>query len=187
VGATLKIPLKKMKTLFEIVSEIKGAKIASIRYVSEVKVPKNRGLVGVVEKDVQMQVQLNWGYENVVNNRLEKQGDERVFKAQSLRWGAWFEGQVNKIILHKGELYLRAYTMNSNTKKVVSYFVDGVAATAEQIAIIKEYEQSKNKVSATQSESGLTENQVRPMSIKFTNILELRVNGVVYDAKSLVV
>ena len=176
-----------MKTLFEIVSDIKGAKIASIRYVKEEKVPKKYGLIGVVQKDVQMQVQLNWGYENVVNTRLEKQGDERVFKAQSLRWGAWFEGQVNKIILHKGELYLRAYTMNSNTKKVVEYFVDGVPATAEQIAIIKEYEQSKNKVSATQSESGLTENQVKPMAIKFANIVELRVNGIVYNAKSLVV
>lgn len=169
-----------MKNLVEFIKTIKGCKIASIKYVSEVKIPKKYGIVGIVEKSVEKQVQVNYCYENAVNNRLEKQGDEREFVAQSLPWGQWVEGQVNKLIEHKGELYLRVYSVNSGTKVKVEYFVDGVAATDEQIAIIKEYEQSKNKVSATQAEMGLVENQVKPSSVKVRNITMFRVGGETY-------
>jgi hypothetical protein len=165
-----------MNTLIETIKNLKGCKIATITYQTIVKLPKKYGIDGVVTKTAKMQCQLNYDYRNAVNNRLEKQGDEREFVAQSLPWGQWVEGQVNKLIEHKGdELYLRIYIMK-NAKSEKAYFVNGVPATQEQISIIKVYESSKYRPIGTQAEVGLVENQVMPKDIKLSNILELKVD-----------
>ena len=170
-----------MKNLIEIMSSLKGCKIAGIKYIAEVKIPKKYGIVGIVEKVVEKQVQLNYSYENAVNNRLERQGDERLFVAQSLPWGSWLKGLENKVIEHNGEYYLRVYSVNSGTKVKNDYFINGVLANDEEIKIIKEYEKSKKKVSGTQAEYGLLENQVKPSAIKFSGIIELKVGGEIYE------
>jgi hypothetical protein len=174
-----------MERLFDIVSDIKGAKIATITYWSSIKNTKTL-VGGIATKRVHTQVQLNWGYENAVNGRLEKQGDERTFVAEKLPYGEWVKDMENKVILYKDEYYLRAYKMNGAMYDA-EYFVDGIPATAEQVALLKAKESAAKKPSNTQAVEGLVENQVKPFNIKFTNILELRVNGVVYNAKSLVV
>jgi hypothetical protein len=159
------------------IENLKGCKIATITYTSVVKLPKKYGIVGVVEKVVTKQVQLNYSYENAVNNRLAKQGTQADFQSQTLPWGAWVVGQENKLIEHKGELYLRAYSVNTTTKSVTTYFVDNQVATTEQQKTIALYEQSKAQQVGTQSAVGLQVNQVRPMNIKLSNILELKVDG----------
>lgn len=164
-----------MKTLIELVENLKGCKIATITYQTIVKLPKKYGIDGVVTKNAKMQCQLNFDYANAVNNRLEKQGDEREFEGKGMAWGSWVKGQENKLKEHKGELYLRIYLMK-NAKSEKAYFVNGVPATQEQISIIKVYESSKYQPIGTQAAVGLVENQVMPKDIKLSNILELKVD-----------
>lgn len=169
--------------LYNIISDIKGCQFAHIVTLTEVKIPKKLGIVGVVTKQYEGEVQLNYSYENAVNNRLEKQGDERTFVADQLRWGTW--EIVNKIITHKGAKYLRYYAFKGSNKPKVEYFVDGKSATSEELAIIKAYEQSKYKGSAKQSAEGLTTNQVSPKVVNFDNILELKVGSQSYTKSTL--
>lgn len=164
-----------MDKLINLIENIKGCKIATISYQTS-NYPKKL-LGGVVTKVVDnLQVQINYSYENSVNNRLEKQGSERTFKTKKMSWGKWIKGQENKLKENKGELYLRVYLMQGK-KGEKSYFVNGMPASAEQIATIKAYEMSKYATSDTQSAVGLDANQVKPKDIKLRNVLELRVNG----------
>ncbi len=161
----------KIQDLVKIIERVKGCTFAEIEYISEVKLNKGEitEIGGNVQKHVIGNVQLNYTYENAVNNRLEKQGGKRDFVAEKLPWGEWLS--FNKIIAHKGEMYLRCYT-HKGGKMNVTYIVDGVKASAEQTAKIKDILSKKTKaISKTQAEKGLTENQVEPKNIKFSNLI----------------
>ena len=162
----------------KILDESKGSKIATLTYLSSISGTKKL-VGGNATKRVHTQVMLGWGYENSVNNRLQAQGDERTFVAEKLPYGEWVKGMENKVIMHKGEFYMRAYKMN-NAKYVVEYFVNGIPATAAQVSLIKAKEAAAKKPSNTQASEGLVENQVRPFNVKFENILELKVSGETY-------
>ena len=165
------------------IKAIKGCTFAHIEYITEEKLPKKLGL-GVVTKFVSGEVQLNYDYENAVNNRLERAGLARTFSAQSLPWGVW--ETPNKVIDHKGELYLRFYCVK-NAKMQTEYFVDGRPALQSEIDIIKAYTESKSKGSATQSAEGLDENQVEPRNVKFSAITALKCGSIFYDAVRIAV
>ena len=165
-----------MQTLIKSIETLKGCKIANIQYVAEEKLPKYVGL-GKVEKKVSTNVQINYSYENAVNNRLEKNGLARTFKTESLPWGTW--EVVNKIIAHKGEKYLRTYSIKGEIPQI-EYFVNGVPATPQEVATIKAYLASKS-ASAKQSANGLSDNQVTPRNVKFSNILYLKCGNILYN------
>jgi hypothetical protein len=178
VSATLKKRQSKMKTLMQILNESNGSKIATVTYLSSISGTKNL-VGGNATKRVHTQVMLGWSYENSVNNRLQAQGDARTFIAEQLPYGAWVAGMENKVILHKGELYMRAYKMKG-AKYVAEYFVNGIPATAAQVALLKAKEAAAKKPSNTQAAEGLVVNQVKPFNIKFENILELKVSGEIF-------
>ena len=172
-----------MKTLVSMIENVKGCQFANIMFVADGGIPK-KVINGNVQKLVRTRVQLNYSYENAVNNRIEKQGGERTFVAQSLPWGSWVEGQENKLIEHKGNLYLRYYEYKGAEYKQ-TWFVDGEQASAEQFSAIINYLESKKKPSSNrQSESGLTENQVKPKLAKVNEILMLNVNGEEWKKKN---
>ena len=152
------------------VRNIKGCVFAHIEYTSVEKLPKKLGL-GEVTKNVSGQVQLNYDYENAVNNRLEKQGLPRTFSASSLPWGVW--DTPNKIIDNKGTLYLRFYCFKNN-KLETEYFVDGRPMTADEKKIMDDYKKGLKKGSTKQSNEGLTENQVEPRSVTMSSITALK-------------
>jgi len=172
--------LEIMKNLFQLVSEINGCKIAHIEYNGTEKCPKGLGLGGVVTKVVRGDVQVNFSYENAVNNRLQKQGDTPTFVSGSLPYGSWVV--PNKIFIHKGEHYLRFYALKGSVM-TTEYFVNGKAATQQEVAIIKAWKKSQNKTSDKQAAYGLTENQVCPRNIKFANIISFKCGDINYDAK----
>lgn len=157
--------------LYDFLNNIKGCKFAHVVLLTNVRIPKKLGL-GEVTKRFEGEIQLNYSYENAVNNRLEKQGDERSFSSMPLQWGVW--ELDNKVILHKGERYMRYYLLKGNKAKV-EYFVDGRVANENEIEIIKSY--VNKSYSNRQAKDGLIENQVMPKAVKFTNILELCVGG----------
>jgi hypothetical protein len=163
--------------LIQKVANINGCRFASIEYKSEEKLPKKLGL-GVVTKIVCGIVQINYSYENAVNNRLQKQGDAATFQAESLPWGQWYS--VNKVINHNGQYYLRFYTVD-NQKLDTTYFVDGRPATPAEIATIKAYKDSKSKPSARQAAEGLTDNQVTARSVNFDNITAFKCGDIIYE------
>lgn len=162
-----------------IISEINSLSTANpfvtIGYVSEVKLKKNNIFAkgSVTKKSLTKNAQIGYSYENAVNNHLREQGSDAIFKAQSLPWGEWLI--ENKVITHKDALYLRYYSV-ANTTTESEYFVDGVAATEEQIAQIKSLLPTKSP-SGTQSEVGLVARQVKPQNVKFDNITLLKING----------
>lgn len=167
------------------VKSVKGCQIAHIEYVSEPSLNNSQKLaiammsgnseIVPIEKIASGEFQINFSYENAVNNRgTKEQGEPINFVAQSLRWGKWVEGQENKLIEHKGEKYLRLYRMK-NVKVNYEYYVGGKPATVAQIAFIEAC--TKKDDVKTQTEAGLTENQVVCRSVKISNILAMTTNG----------
>ena len=169
-----------MKNLVNLIENVNGCQFANITFVSDSGIPQYvLGKGNKVSNITRMDCQLNYSYENAVNNRLEKQGDERVFVAKSLPWGEWVEGQENKLILHKDSLYLRYYEVQ-NAKRATIWLVNGRTANAEEFRKIMDYLKSKKDNSNTQSNVGLVENQVKPRTVKVSNIIRLAVNGCEY-------
>lgn len=172
--------MEKIFDLIEQVKNIKSCVFAGITYRSTEKLPK---AFGVVTKVVDKQVQLNYDYENAVNNRLKKAGKDANFKAESLPWGSWYV--PNKVIVHGDEYYLRMYSYKG-APCTTEYYVDGRPATAAEVANINAYKDAHKKSSNRQAEVGLTEHQVEPMNVKFTNIIELRCGEIQYKEQQSV-
>lgn len=176
-----------MKNFFSLMGAIERNTIANITYISEGGIPQYvLGKGNKVTKVCRMDVQLGFSYENAVNNRLEKQGDERCFEAEPLKWGTWVKGFENKVIEHKGAYYLRYYHMRNADVQCV-WMVNGVVANAEQFRKIMDYLSSHKKSNDRQTEVGLVENQVTPRAVKASGIIRLAVNGVEWSATSEVV
>lgn len=147
---------------------IQGGAFAHIEYEGVEKLPKKLGISGIVTKYTEGIVQMKYSYQNAVNNRLEKQGGERIFEAQRLPFGQWFV--QNFLIAHKGEMYLRFYLVKGSELNT-TYYVDGKPATETETALIKAYKQQRE--SNTQSAAGLTENQVKPCALSCSNLIAL--------------
>lgn len=163
------------------IEAVKGCQFANVTFVSDSGIPqyvlgKGNKVFCIIRTDCQ----LNFSYEKAVNNRLVKQGSEGNFVAQSLPWGQWVEGQENKLIEHKGSLYLRYYEV-ANADRGRAWFVNGRYATAEEVRKIDLYLESKNTDSDRQTEVGLVKNQVKPKIVKLVNVLRLAVNGCEWD------
>ena len=167
-----------MTNLFDLVKNIKGAQFANIVYTADCGLPKKSGF-GKVEKRVRLNVQLNYNYCEVIRKRIERKGgNPNTFTKESLPWGSW--EIFNKVISHKGERYLRYYSVKGEYPSV-EFFVNGVAATPQQEADIKAYLQSNSKTSEKQAACGLTDDeQVIPRCVKFANIESLAVDGKVW-------
>lgn len=162
-------------TVFAMANAINGCQFANITYISDAGIPKKVGIGGNVTKVIRMGVQLNYSYANAVNNRLERQGDERTFVAESLPWGKWVAGYENLLIEHKGAIYLRFYAHKGADIKSL-WLVDGRPASADEFTKIMNYLRNKSTASKKQADAGLVENQVQPKVVKVSNILRLAVD-----------
>ena len=107
--------------LKDLLINVKGCQFAHVVLKTKVGVPKKLGL-GVVEKVFVGKVQLNYSYENAVNNRLKKEGLKGDFDALSLPWGngkyliRLFPTMVNNICA----ITLLGVTMKTISQKLVS-------------------------------------------------------------------
>ena len=178
-----------VETIVKAIKALKGCQFISLSYVSEPSLNKSQklalslmaGFSGIVPivKFARGQFQVGFSYENAVNNRGEKeQGAPIDFVAAPLRWGSWVEGQVNKLIEHKGELYLRFYGLQGGKVEDL-YFIGGKPANAEQVEFTKQCTE-RGEVK-TQAAAGLTENQVIARSVKISNIVGITIDGVHYE------
>ncbi len=88
---------------------------------------------------------LNGNYATAVNNQRIREGKEADFVAKDNWHRPVFDGFNGSISCHKDDetrLYLKVrLTQPATTEK---YYVDGIEATAEQVAIIKQYRQKSS-------------------------------------------
>jgi hypothetical protein len=169
--------------LVSLMSNIKGATICTIVSATEPKMRKTANpYVGRVTKLTKCQYQFGYNYQNAVNNRLAKEGKEPNFTTDARKWGVWVV--PNKVAEHKGEFYLRFYTMENATPKVV-YLVDNRLATPEEVAEIKSF-LTESAPSNRQIEAGLTEHFVEPREYKASAILQISLNGMTYATANMV-
>ena len=165
--------------LVNIISNVRGCKFAHITTNTEVKVKRDCPFQNV-RKVTSRRVQINYGYENAVNNHLERNGEQRNFVGGSLPWGAWLI--PNKVIEHKLNLYLRTYEPANASE--TSYYVlsDGRMANDHDTEVINAYAYAKSYGSEKQANFGLTyDEQVKPKAVSFDSIVEISINGEKYQ------
>jgi hypothetical protein len=163
-----------MEKFISVIKSVKGCQFFSMSYVSEVKLTKAQTaeIGGPVSKIVSGVFQFNYSYENAVNNRLGAVDMPQEFKAEPLKWGEW--ETPNKIIKHKGNLYLRYYGVEGQMLKV-QYYINGKEANEGQSALIKAM--TERKGSQRQTDAGLDSHQVIARCVAFANIKSINING----------
>lgn len=120
--------------------------------------------------------QINVDYENAVNNRLEKNGEERDFKAQKRSWGEYVEDTDNCVVTHKNELYLHCFQTNTEIGKSYKYFrEDGSELTEKEVEILK-VEFLKEKREVIKSQDLTFKESVKPRDYHINNILEISID-----------
>lgn len=119
-------------------------------------------------------------YGNAVIREAAKEGFASDFEPEALPWGEW--EVINKVIIHKGERYLRTQTIGKvrRTRPAVVKYRDvtGKFLSRDQV---KDF-LPKVSVSARQTEEGLIgeKAQVQVRSFKFSSLLRVRVGGKTY-------
>ena len=162
----------------QILADQKSCTIINVIANTEVKMNKtNNPYFGRVTKLSIERMQFGYSYQNAVNNRLDKVGEEKDFIADKLVWGEWL--YPNKVITHKGALYMRTYNMK-NAEYRCFYMVDGRKATPQEIAEFTPFIQKSSSFSKKQAESGLVENQVKPKNFKFSSLVRITMNKTKY-------
>lgn len=162
--------------MIEMLKNIKFATFIQVTYKGEQDMRKTGNPFDElgISKKTNMNVSFFGSYQNAVNNRLKKAGLVADFTAYPLPWGEWLT--PNKIIAHKGEIYVRFYVhKNSNPK--TEYFYCGEKMTNEQLTIAKTFFKERSE-SKRQSDAGLeADEQSKPFNVKVNNILQINVNG----------
>lgn len=143
---------------------------------------------GRVKKATYMSnVALGYDYENVVNARLERKGEEGTFQAEKPKGKSW---DVYPFILQSDKdesiKYLRC-TMRPNTATKTLFILDGEIVTdADTIIAIKDWI-PKSAPSVKQTESGLSEEeQVIVRDYKLDGILCLTQGEKVFNRIGLI-
>jgi len=131
----------------------------------------------------ELTVQINHIYENSVNNRHEKDGQERDFKTKELAYGEYIEGSRILIKYEKeGETiyYARVYQTNSSLGKSATYFkASGQVLTADETKLFTE-EFMKQKPEFVKSQGLSYEDAAKPTNYNLENIHQLNMYGKQY-------
>lgn len=181
------------KTIFSLVSvaveNLARATFGSIQYyTTESRLTKaDKAVIGasVVEKLTTLNgIQICYSYGSAVNRHIESVvGDSNEYQVEAPKGMHWVKYPIvlesNK---EQGKYYLRTY-LTKNTKSDKVWFVDGKQATAEQVKVIESILASKPTYGcAKQERAGLAEeNQVKPQSTAFENIISLHAFGEVFN------
>jgi len=74
-----------------------------------------------ITKESELTVQLNANYENAVNNRLEKSGEERTFESEKLPYGEYVQDS-KCLITHHGKNLCKSLSNELYLRKVCKIF-----------------------------------------------------------------
>ena len=151
-----------------------GNVIVGIDSLTDSKARKTGNPFGTIFKRTRCVAMVGAEYGKAVNRQGEREGFKAEFVADSLPWGEWLI--ANKVITHKGELYLRTQTTAGMRRKrpaIVRYIGEDGNPIAREKAL--EYVPA-SKGSAKQEKCGVY-GEVMVRTIKMANILRLRING----------
>lgn len=136
-----------------------------------------------IMKCSELTVQINAVYENAVNNRLEKDGQEAEFKTKELAYGEYIEGS-RILIKHEKDgqtiYYARVYQTNSVLGKSAKYFkASGQPLTDKETKLFTE-EFMKLKPEFVKSQGLNYEEAAKPTNYNLDSITQLNINGKQY-------
>ena len=165
--------------LLDIVKNSRGTLIAGIEALTDAKARKTGNPFGTVFKHSRSVGFIGVNYENAVNREGVRQGVEANFEADSLPWGEWLI--PNKIISHKGELYLRTQSTPGQRMrqraKILSYRNEvGAKLAREEVSPFL----PPKVMSAKQARAGLAD-EVSVRVFKFSSIQKIRVKGETFN------
>lgn len=168
-------------------SNLKGCQFATIGYISEVtgvkKIAKEFGVETPIMKHCTMQVQFNYSYEKAVNNRLKAIGEPADFESSPLPHGQRWLAPNKVIESADGKTkYIRFYSYEGG-KCVATYMTEGRPIASDLEKTIENHKMQLNKASEKQTESGLSEHQVKPFAPKIANIVFIKIANDVINLK----
>jgi hypothetical protein len=117
-------------------------------------------------------------YENAVNNRLDKVGEESTFVVDT-QSRAWSEKIKDGLVRHKttGEYYLEYYYLNANESTSTYVWENEFPLTDEELAMAKPLFK-KSYSSKKQEEAGLDKkDQVKVNLVKIENVRKISAFG----------
>ena len=98
-----------------------------------------------IEKLVNYKFTLNAVYSNAVNSQRKKENKDTDFVAKQNWHSKVYDSKNGAIVCNVKNTDKRYLSGIVNNAEIISYFVDGIEANAEQIAIIKEFRQKQSK------------------------------------------
>lgn len=150
---------------------IKGHKFLTITTLTEPKMKKtNNPFFGHILKRSTANVSINFKYENVVNNRREKEGNEEKFVPKPRTWGERIDGTC--FVMHNGAMYMEVHYKSAPS---ATEYIDTRDNTIVPKDMLAQWLQEPN-TSAVAEKQGL-EQAVILRDIKIGNIKECKVNG----------
>ncbi len=126
----MKPTLVSLSHLAGMLAVTKGAKFATITALTDAKLLKTGNPFGKVNKRSRVNIVINFGYENAVNNQRGREGTARDFEAKPRTWGARIPGMP--FVQHKGKLYLECKVERSLSHEYLT--ADGRTLTDDQVA-----------------------------------------------------
>ena len=109
-------------------------------------------------------------YQNVVNNRLERAGEEATYVAEAPKGKKHYNAFFYQSAKDENQFYLKI-GMYKNTSVKSTYMVDGREATENELAEIKTFLQTSSSEVKKQTEAGLeAEEQYKIVAPKFENV-----------------
>jgi hypothetical protein len=143
-----------------------------IAVVSEKQLKRGNPLANdEITKLVNYNFSLNCVYENAVNNKRIKEGNEADFEAKQNWHEKVYDSNNGSIVRNRNKVDDRYLSGIVNSAETKQYYVNGIEATSEQIETIKQF---KPKVAKAVNQ-GL-ENDVIFRTIKIEGIKEVRSN-----------
>ena len=124
---------------------------------------------------------LGVSYQNCVNNRLERTGNEANYQAEAPKGKKHYNDFF--YISLDGETFYLKIGMYKNTTASVKYFIDGHEATDTELATLKTFLQTTNQFCAKQQNAGLdASEQYRLVAPKAQNVVSVTLgNRTIYE------
>lgn len=170
--------------LTNLIRQTKGAAIIGILAVTDCKARKTGNPFGVILKTVRAVGFCGANYGNAVLNEGLREEKSINFVSESLPWGSWLI--PNKVIEHKGDLYLRLQSTAGQRQrqpaKVLGYQTEtGQPLNFEQIKSFLPAKSESQKQIAAGIDAGKT---VEVRTYKFSSLKVVRINGQTYQIKN---
>jgi len=165
--------------------ELKGANFVQVltKTVPQMRKTANP-FFGDIHKVSDTNCQIGWWYENAVNNRRQKEGNESVFSQKERKWGKHMinpiNGQISKVMIdhtkangeYKQYVQLRTLSVKSTEYKHNS---TNQPLTASEYNVLQDH-LSKRQKSKTQD----VEKDIIVSDYSIDNILQITINQVRY-------